>query len=94
MYPEKLKDIEFVTPPEYSDVDIQALIIKLRSFGRGDKIHKEIELCASLRFAFRNAERDGGWTQERKDDFMELLRQVRNKINELETGKAKEKGIN
>ncbi|MEI8338178.1 MAG: hypothetical protein WCF92_03490 [bacterium] len=81
---------QFVEPPEYTYSDIQNLGIKIKSFGLGDKVHMDNNDIQTAWALFSQAKFRGGWTQERKDDFMERVIRVKQRIIDIETEKAKE----
>ena len=90
---EKNKFTEFVPPPEYSLLDIQNLEIKLRSFGMGDKIHKEMGDIGTIVTLFEIAKLKGGWTQELKDNLMDIIIKIKSRIIDLEGERAKKLGL-
>ncbi len=86
-------NIEFVTPPEYSHFDIENFVIKLQSFGMGDKVHTELNDCSTADAWFEIAKMQGGWTQEMKDNFMAAIVRIKTRIINLEEERAKSLGL-
>ncbi|MEI6478884.1 MAG: hypothetical protein WCO18_01180, partial [bacterium] len=71
----------FVTPPPYSEFDIENLAIKMRSLGMGDTIHDDTQFSTNAWLDIASAEIEGGWTQELKDSFMEKVIKIKTRIS-------------